>query len=178
MAATRVALLRHPLVSGGAGRCYGRLDLRLARPRQDIPALIGQLAPMKGAAIHTSPLHRCRLVAEAVATAWGVTAEPDPRLIEMDFGAWEGRAWDDIPRPALDAWAADLTGFRPPGGETGAELIARVRAFWADITAAHGRHVIITHGGPLKVLTALAAGRAIDLGAPAPAMGHVIWAEA
>ena len=128
---------------------------------------------MRGATIHTSPLHRCRLVADALAAAWGVTARQDARLIEMDFGAWEGLLWDDVPRPQLDAWAADLHGFTPPGGENGHQLIARVSAFWAEITETNGAHVIITHGGPLKVLTALTEGQPIDLNRPAPAMGAV-----
>ena len=171
-------MVRHPPVSGGQGRCYGRLDLRLARPKQDIPALIAQLAPLRGAAIHTSPLHRCRLVAEALAADWGQAAQRDDRLIEMDFGAWEGVPWDDVPRHELDAWAADLQGFTPPGGENGDRLIARVSAFWAEILAQGGRHVIITHGGPLKVLCALSEGQPIDLARPAPPMGGVIEGRA
>jgi len=155
-------------------RCYGRLDLPLAAPDQDIPRLIADLAGLQGAAIHTSPLSRCRLVADALAADWGASARVDDRLLELDFGAWEGVLWDDVPRSALDAWAADLLGFAPPHGESGRDLTARVTAFWADITAAGGRHVIITHGGPLKVLLALSHGQTVDLSRPAPAMGQVI----
>ncbi|MCB8879763.1 histidine phosphatase family protein [Acidisoma cellulosilytica] len=168
------SLVRHPAVSGGAGRCYGQLDLRLAAPKRDIPLLVSQLAPMRGAVIHTSPLHRCRLVAEALAADWGDAAQIDDRLIEMNFGTWEGLSWDDVPRHALDAWAADLHGFTPPQGESGNQLIARVSAFWAEIKAEGGRHVIITHGGPLKVLTALAEGQPVDLSRPPPSKGAVI----
>lgn len=129
---------------------------------------------MRGAAIHTSPLSRCRHVADALAADWGASVRLDDRLLEMDFGAWEGMEWDDVPRPALDAWAADLQGFAPPGGESGLNLIARVSDFWAGIVAAKGRHVIITHGGPLRVLLALTQGEAVDLSRTAPAMGQVI----
>jgi alpha-ribazole phosphatase len=171
---TDYALVRHPPVAGGAGRCYGRLDLPLADPDQDIAALIAELADMKGAMIHTSPLSRCRLVADALAADWSIAALPDDRLLEMNFGAWEGMTWDDVPRDALDAWAADLPGFAPPGGETGRDLIARVSDFWAGIVATGGAHVIITHGGPLRVLLSLTQGEAVDLSRPAPAMGQVI----
>ncbi len=152
-------------MSGGAGRCYGRLDLPLADPA-DIPALVAALAPLRGAAIHTSPLARCRLLAEALAEAWGKSApDADSRLMEMDFGAWEGRLWDDVPRADLDRWAEDLLGFAPPGGETGAALIARVTDVWRTL---QGPAVVITHGGPLKVLLALAEGRPVDLRRPSP----------
>ena len=163
-------------MTGGAGRCYGRLDLPLAEPETAIPRLVTALAPMRGAMIHTSPLARCRLVTEALAADWGMPAPiPDPRLVEMDFGNWEGQAWDDVPRDALERWAADLWGFSPPGGETGGALVARVTDFWRALNATTGAHVIITHGGPLKVLQALAEGQAVDLLRPAPPPGSVLF---
>jgi alpha-ribazole phosphatase len=95
----------------------------------------------------------------------------DARLAEMDFGEWEGQLWDDVPRDAIDAWAADPWRFAPPGGESGAALVARVSAFWLALP--EGDHIVITHGGPLKVLVALAARRDVDLLAPAPVCGSV-----
>ena len=170
-----IALVRHPPVAIAAGRCYGRLDLPLADPA-DIPPILADVAPLRGAMIHTSPLARCRRVAEALAAAWRqATPMPDPRLLEMDFGAWEGLAWDDIPRADLDRWAADLTGFAPPGGETGAALVARVTAFWQSVTVQPGSHVIVTHGGPLKVLMALAEDQPVDLSRPSLPLGEISW---
>lgn len=174
----RLALVRHPPVSGGAGLCYGRRDLPLARPATDLALLVTRLAPLRGARILASPLSRCWQVAEALGQAWGgPPPRPDARLLELDFGAWEGQAWADVPRASLDAWAADLPGFAPPGGESGASLIARVSSLWTDlwaeIRAADAPVILITHGGPLKILTALAAGQPVDLAAPAPPMGDV-----
>ncbi len=158
-----IALVRHPLVAAG-GRCYGRSDLQLADP-ESAPALAAQLASY-GGTVWTSPSQRCRVVAQAIGPHI-----VDARLQELDFGAWEGVAWDDVPRAALDAWAADPRGFAPPGGESGATLAARVTAFARALPP--GDHVIITHGGPLKVLAAVLAGRPIDLLAPPPAPGSV-----
>jgi alpha-ribazole phosphatase len=170
-----IALIRHPAVADAAGRCYGRLDLPLADAASITP-ILAALAPIRGAMIHTSPLARCRLVAEALAADWR-QAPPiaDSRLLEMDFGAWEGVAWDDIPRADLDRWAADLTGFAPPGGETGAALVARVTEVWRMVSALPPAHVVITHGGPLKVLLALAEDRPVDLSRPALPMGSIHW---
>ena len=158
-----IALVRHPAVADATGRCYGRLDLPLADAASIAP-IVTALAPMRGATIHTSPLARCRLLAEALAADWRQPSPiADPRLLEMDFGAWEGLAWDDIPRADLDRWAADLLNFAPAGGETGAALTARVTDFWRNLLEQPNPHVVVTHGGPLKVLMALAEDRPVDL---------------
>ena len=161
-----IVFVRHPPVAGGAGRCYGRLDLPLADPSSIAP-VVAALASLRGATIHTSPLARCRLVAEALGSP-----VVDDRLVELDFGAWEGLSWDDVPRNDLDRWAVDLTGFAPPGGETGAALIDRVTTFWRGLTAPA---VVITHGGPLKVLMALAEDRPVDLSRPTLPPGGIYW---
>jgi alpha-ribazole phosphatase len=63
--------------------------------------------------------------------------------------------------------------FTPPGGESGAALVARVTAFAAALPP--GRHAVITHGGPLKVLTAVLQRRPLNLLDPAPAPGSITW---
>ena len=147
-----------------AGRCYGRTDLLLADP-QDGEALAAQLRPL-GGAVWSSPAARCRVVAGLVGPH-----QVDGRLAELDFGAWEGMHWDDVPLDALDRWAADPVAFAPPGGESGGALIARIRQFCAGLP--EGDHVVISHGGPLKVLAALLRGESVDLLAPAPGLGSV-----
>ncbi len=154
-----IALVRHPAVDAG-GRCYGRLDLPVA-DLAAAQALAARVAVLRGT-VWTSPAARCRVVAGG---------RVDARLAELDFGAWEGVPWDDVPRAALDAWAADPWGFAPPGGESGAALVARVTAFARALPP--GDHVVVTHGGPLKVLTAVLAGQAVDLLAAPPAAGSI-----
>ncbi len=156
------------------GFCYGRLDLALrAEADEDLAAVLARLASVRPDSIRTSPSLRCRVLASAIAGARGGVVVEDARLLELDFGAWEGMAWADVPRAALDSWAADLTGFAPPGGESGASLVARCRAAYAALPAA-GCHVVVSHGGPLRVLAALAAGVAVDLGMAAQAPGAVL----
>jgi len=147
-------LVRHPRVIGGDGRCYGRLDLPLAAP----PALAA--ARLRGllsaerlarAAIFTSPSSRCR----ALAACLGEAAEIDGRLLEMHFGNWEGRLWDEIERAALDAWAANPLHFVPPGGES--PLAVRQRALaWVDELLSTGEGdrpvVAVAHAGPIRML--------------------------
>ncbi len=161
------------------GVCYGRLDLAL-RPEaaEDVACVVARLGGFRPDSIHTSPASRCRVLASAIAAARGGVVVEEPRLAELDFGDWEGLAWDEVPRAALDRWAADLAGFAPPGGESGAALVARCRAAYAALPA-QGCRVVVSHGGPLRVLGALAAGVAVDLGVAAQAPGEVrVFAEA
>lgn len=86
----------------------------------------------------------------------GLPCRTDPRLREIDFGAWEGRPWreawdrDDGP---FRAWLRDPETVRPPGGEALAELRARLADWLADLPE-RGTGVVVTHGGPLRVLLA------------------------
>lgn len=161
------ALMRHLPTDIAPGLCYGRLDLPPGTGGDAGPALAG-LAGFAAAALFSSPAQRCLALAEQAAAATGLRVQPDPRLLELDFGAWEGLPWDDVPRAALDEWAADPWGFAPPGGESGAALVARLRSFHAALPA---DAIVVSHGGPLKVLAALIEGRVVDLLAPAQPMG-------
>lgn len=134
-----------------AGLCYGRTDLPLAEDvagwAQNLRAATAEKLPC-----YTSPLQRCRLLAEALHPA----PEADPRLMEMDFGAWEMQPWDAIPRAGLDAWAADPLGFAPPGGESVTQMQARLLDFLAERTETE--LLLVTHGGVIKLLWGLAHG--------------------
>ncbi|HEY6898671.1 MAG TPA: alpha-ribazole phosphatase [Rhodocyclaceae bacterium] len=140
-------LIRHPRPAVAPGLCYGRSDLALAEEAAAVAAGLRPLLPL-GAPIYSSPLQRCRLLADQL----HATPRFDPRLQEMDFGTWEMQAWEQIERAALDAWAADPLHYRPPGGETVAELQQRVREFLAELPP--GPAVLVSHGGVMKLIAA------------------------
>jgi alpha-ribazole phosphatase len=152
-------LLRHTRPVGAEGLCYGRTDLDLA---PEFDAEVARLATALPAVarILTSPLSRCLRLATALGSARGLTPVPDPRLIEMDFGDWENRPWAALPRDELDAWAADMTGARPHGGETVAELGARTRLALADALAGPRPTLVVTHSGVIKAALHPARGEA------------------
>ncbi len=168
----RVALIRHPAPSIEPGICYGRLDVGITPGGAErIGALAADPALRGAKRVWSSPARRCRGLAEAIATTLAAPLTIDPRLQELDFGDWEGRPWDAVARAELDRWAAGPLDFAPPGGETGAALIARVHGLHADLCQDWQDCVIVSHGGPLKVLAALLAERPVDLLAAAPPMG-------
>ncbi len=82
----------------------------------------------------------------------------DDRLREMDFGAWENRPWAGIPRAEIDAWAADPLRYRPGGGESVAQVLARVRRAWTGIGSSADTTLVVTHAGPIRCLLHLVRG--------------------
>lgn len=152
-------LLRHTRPIGAEGLCYGRSDL-LPGPdlADETRRLAASLPPL--ARIISSPLTRCRLLAEGLSQALSLPLSTDARLAEMDFGAWEGRPWAEVPRTELDEWAADLLNARPHGGESVAELAARVQAALADLRAGPGRALVVTHAGVIKAALSARQGMA------------------
>ena len=168
----QVVLVRHPAAAIAQGLCYGRLDIPLPpSAAAAVAAIVANLSQRRFGRLWTSPARRCRALADAVGSGCGLVPAVDGRLQELDFGAWEGVPWDDVPRTDLDAWAASPEDFAPPGGETGGALLARVGAFCEDIRRAGEDCVVVSHGGPLKVMEALLRGNAPDLLAPAPPLG-------
>jgi len=129
-----------------AGVCYGRLDC----PADDVSgqALHLQAELPANLPVWSSPLRRCHELASLLHPLPMI----DMRLAEMNFGIWEGRRWDDIPRAELDAWAADVAGYAPPGGESPRQLQRRALDFVASLDVPEA--VIVTHAGVIRTLLA------------------------
>lgn len=143
-------LLRHPAPAIDPDICYGRADLPLQPGLEDpgrLPA-----PPPAFTTLATSPLRRCRRLAERLARERGVALRLDPRLMEMDFGRWELRRWPEIAHEEVNAWARDFEEARPHGGETVAELRARVAAALADARGRAGPELWVTHGGVVRAV--------------------------
>jgi alpha-ribazole phosphatase len=133
-----------------------------------VAATVCARLPGRVDAVVSSPLTRCRALAEEVVRLVGSQGdrpggapgvECDDRLMELDFGAWEGRRWDDIDRAEFDQWAADYVQRRVPGGESWADVRRRVGSYVADL-----RHrpwnivVVVTHAGVIRAWLSLTRG--------------------
>ena len=146
-------MVRHTRPQVADGTCYGRTDLDVADGFEVAADQIIATLPA-AAKIVTSPLQRCAKLAARISTAFGQTVTVDERFMEMDFGQWENRAWRDIPRAELDAWASDFYHARPHGGESVAMLDARVKAALSDLSTAPHPTLIVTHAGVVRAAAA------------------------
>lgn len=174
----RLFLVRHPPVAQRwRGRCYGFLDVGLSRHGQQvIKDLVPGLVDRRPNVVVHSGLRRARLLAERVANHAGCRVMEDRRWQERCFGSWEGQSWNDIWRNSptdLDRLATEPKSFRPGGGETTAELASRVLDACAAVPSDECV-IVVTHGGPIAVLLALAKGGLEQAGNQIPHQGEVI----
>jgi len=150
----RLWLVRHarPLVE--TGLCYGTLDV--TADEEETAAAAQRLAQLLPPSVEVlvSPRRRCAQLAQALAALRpDLPARVEPRLAEMDFGGWEGRLWNDLPRAELDAWAAEFAHYRAGlTGESTAQFVARVGRLLGESRAAGGDQAWITHGGVFKAM--------------------------
>jgi alpha-ribazole phosphatase len=153
-------IVRHatPLIESGV--CYGALNVAAdAQHTLQAARALAQALPVQ-CKVWVSPLQRCMQLAVALS---GIRPElklqTDTRLREMDFGTWEGVAWDAIPLAAMQAWTDDFGEHRFGGVESANEVLARVADLW-DVARQlpEENHVWITHAGVARATQLLSKG--------------------
>ena len=144
--------VRHTSVAVPPGVCYGRTDVPLrdtfgqeGRRRACPPCGTAACGARRSTTLYTSPLSRCTRLA---ASCGHLDAERDDRLLELDFGAWEMRAYDDIDDPRLEEWYADYLNVAPTRGESFAMQRQRVAHFLDEVRRRPWQRVgVFTHAG-------------------------------
>ena len=163
--AARLILIRHGSTRLTEQRRYsGRDDVPLspegeaqAKAVADrVAAMLGRSSGAASPVVVTSPLVRCRRTAEVIAERIDASVLVEDGLTECDFGAWEGLTFAEVRQvwpDELDAWLAS-TQVAPPGGESFAEVAARVRPVIARLATEYvGRVVVVvTHVTPIKLV--------------------------
>ena len=153
-----IYLIRHARPQRATGICYGRREVAVeARETQHAAQALRQQIPqqtLENAPIYSSPLERCAVLAREIAAGRPVTLTP--ALLELDFGLWQGRSWDAIPRDELGAWAADLWRYAPGRGES-AEAAGNRWRIWVDSLRRQPLEaaIAVTHAGLIRVAHAL-----------------------
>ena len=132
---------------GQASSCGEILRALLARDGHD-PQAFDYVA---------SPLVRARKTMELVRAGLGLEVadyRTDARLAELSFGRWEGLTFAELKRNEPDVLTLatrehDKWGFVPPGGESYADLLVRVRQ-WHETVARDS--IVVAHGGVARTL--------------------------
>lgn len=147
-----IYLIRHGQTRGNLERRYmGVTDQPLCP--QGRAALADWRGP-EAEAVYVSPLLRCRETAAILYPGTAQTAVPGLR--ETDFGAFEGRTYEELQdSPAYRAWLDSAGQAAPPGGESKEQVRRRVLAAFRAVTAGHApgeRLALVVHGGTIMTL--------------------------
>ncbi len=103
----------------------------------------------------TSPLLRCQQSAHWLAHEQGIGLQIEPKLAEIDFGAWENQAVATVmAREDISQLWQDPMNFCAPQGEPTAALQQRAVLAWHDLvkTQQGKRVLVVTHGGVIRML--------------------------
>ncbi len=151
-----IYLLRHTKPDVESGICYGVTDLELDPKgyKLDIEKAIGSVEDICFKAIYSSPLKRCRELAEAVAKPRQQQEQLvfDSRLKELNFGDWEMMLWDDIFLNAQSRdWFDNYIETATPNGESFRDMICRANSFLSDLEGENeGDILVVTHSGFIR----------------------------
>jgi len=155
---TLLALIRHaPTAWNREGRMQGREDVpildesRADLARRRIPD------PYAGFRAVASPLRRCLDTAALLR----LVVTPERRLIEMDWGEYQGRTLAELRAQHGDDLAANEgrgLDFRPPRGESPRDVQARVASFLGEVAAGGRPTIAVTHRGVIRAIYARAIG--------------------
>lgn len=163
----RLVLVRHGVTDWNReGRFQGHLDPPLSASGRHEATLAGRrLAAdpeLRPSRIVSSSLARALETAEAIGAPIGVPVEPDPRLIEIGQGDWEGHTHAELEVDDPERYRAwrEAAGIRqPPGGEPIPAATARIADALASVSAepARGerRVCLVSHGGALRIAARL-----------------------
>jgi broad specificity phosphatase PhoE len=156
----RLVLVRHGVTEWNReGRWQGRLDPPLSDSGHHeawlVATRIAADPDLRPARILASTLSRATETAAAIGAALGITVEPEPRLVEIGAGEWEGRTHAELEATDGDRYRTWRTtaGYGPPGGEPLTDAAERVRTLLAEVgTSAAWPVLLVSHGGILRYL--------------------------
>jgi alpha-ribazole phosphatase len=145
-----IYLIRHTTPDIVKGTCYGQADIGTTGSFTQEAACIQQHVPKGIETVYSSPLRRCRQLAEYLFPQSSVVL--DDRLKEIHCGDWEMQLWDEIEKAHLQQWLQDSLNSCMPGGESYVQLYNRVRQFFNSLCVHPQPIAIVSHGGVIRSL--------------------------
>jgi alpha-ribazole phosphatase len=150
-----IYLIRHTKVTVPLSVCYGRSDVALAdsfEVERDI--LWQKIHSIQPQLLVSSPLQRCASLCDWLAQQWQIEPQMhEDALMEMDFGDWELRSWNEIPEDESREFFADFVHIPAPGGESMKKLNDRsVSCFEKIVSLQKNPSILVTHGGVIRSL--------------------------
>jgi alpha-ribazole phosphatase len=143
-----IYLIRHTTPKVEKGICYGQADLDITETFLEEVEAIKPHLPSEGIKVYSSPLQRCKKLADALFEGFDIDIHDD--LMELNCGQWELLPWNDIPKEEIQPWMDDFVNVRVPQGESYVDLHNRVVNRFKEIVEKQESAVIVAHGGVLR----------------------------
>jgi probable phosphomutase (TIGR03848 family) len=165
---TLLLLVRHALTDVTGRRLSGSTPgIHLSEQgRVQAKDAAERLAPLRLAAIYTSPLERCVETAEAIAESRGLAVDRLAALEEVGYGGWTGKSFAQLTRTALWKRVQHApSSVRFPGGETLTEAQLRAVTALEAVAARHPKAAVavVSHADIIRLSLAHFAGVHLDL---------------
>jgi broad specificity phosphatase PhoE len=168
----RIVLVRHGQTAWNAGagqeRFRGRTDLPLDETgHSQAMALARRLQDEPIAAIYASPLQRTQQTAQPLAERLGLTVEPDRRLLDIDYGLFQGldrqQAAASFPQH-YRSWLARPGQVTLPQGESLDQVRSRLVELLDELAHKHQDQTVLLVGHQIvnKVLICTLLGLSLD----------------
>lgn len=143
-----IYLMRHGEIDSGGRRFIGQTDIPLnPEGERQASAWRDRLSEISWAGVWSSDLRRSAKTAEIVS---GGPSKAVPAFREIHLGEWEGRPMAGVRERQPQLWVARgerIDRFRPPGGESFADLLERVMPAFEEIAAVPGPVLLVGHAG-------------------------------
>ncbi|MCH7881702.1 MAG: histidine phosphatase family protein [Proteobacteria bacterium] len=153
-----LTLIRHaPTLWNEQGRIQGRTDIAISDFGRSTAEAWILPDDIRAAYWFSSPLRRTRQTASIL----GIHPKTDDRLIEMNWGTWEGESLHelrDIHGEAMKQNESLGLDFCPPDGESPRMVQERIMPWLAIVGGLDYPVAAVTHRGVIRAVTALATG--------------------
>ena len=163
-------LVRHGhTIWSDTGGVAGRSDIPLSEAGQSAVRELGKSFGVESLYTHwfCSPLQRTRQTSTILRSELSKISPHslpevciDSRLVELDFGDWEGLTWDEVHRDyeqIMRHWGQDWVNRSPPNGESFDDQVQRCQRWLSDWEHGLEAHIesstmVVAHGGTIRAL--------------------------
>lgn len=148
-----ILFIRHTSVKYPRGYCYGFSDIDVSDTfEEECEKLKKRIQSFKPTKVISSPLKRCKLLAEKVFENSKI--HTNNNLKELNYGDWENLTWESIGVPEKGDWMYKYPSKKTPNGESFEDMKIRVcKVFENELTKFDDQKIaIVCHGGVIKAI--------------------------
>lgn len=153
----KIYTIRHTQVAVDSGVCYGQSDVHVAgsfdAEKDKTLSELRKILPVDK--VFSSPLKRCKMLAETLFS--GTEINFDNRLMELHFGDWEMKTWDEIYLTSEGKkWMNNYRLLPTLNGESYSEMKKRTEIFLDDLKKdEYAKVAVVTHAGVIRIMKSL-----------------------